>query len=63
MKLHDIIVTDGNGNDFVGQTYDPDAERVVAFTYVYGDNGFGVENGVVPLTGLKKLDDGKYGAA
>lgn len=68
MKLHHITVTDENGNDFGAVTAipddrtGPDDHDVVAFAFIYGDNGFGAGNGVVPLAGLKRLDDGKYGA-
>lgn len=65
MDKHHVTVTDENGNDFDGWlARGSDTETDVrVWTEIDGDNGFGQPSGqIVLLTGLKKLEDGKYGA-
>ena len=63
--MHDVTVTDENGNDFAGLTKHPDPaaeEKVAVWAFIDGENGFGRNVGEVALLQLKKLDDGKFGA-
>lgn len=60
--LHEESVDDGNGNVFPAFTTTENHgkdEEIVAFAFIYGDNGFGAGNGVSCLTGLKRMPDGK----
>lgn len=63
--MHQVTVTDENGNDFEGLTkhLNPAAEQKVAvWVFIDGENGFGRNVGEVCLLQLKKLGDGRFGA-
>lgn len=65
MDKHHVTVDDGNGNLFDGWlARDSGTETdVSAWAEITGDNGFGQPAGqIVLLIGLKKLDNGHYGA-
>lgn len=54
-----VVVTDENGVDFNGITFNG-GESI--FVFVDKQSGLGYGDGVTVAKGLKKLDDGKFGA-
>lgn len=64
MDKNHVTVDDGNGNLFDGWlARGSDTETDVSvWAEITGDNGFGKPNEICLLTGLKKLENGNYGA-